>query len=178
MNYDIVIGLEIHSELKTSSKIFCGCKNEFGGEPNTRCCPVCLGMPGTLPALNKRVLEYAIKAGLAMNCRIAGFSKFDQKNYFYPDMPKAYQVTQHSLPICYDGYVDIDVGYETKRIGIERIHIEEDAGKLIHSSTGQGSLIDYNRSGVPLIEIVTKPDLNSPEEAKILLKPSNHPGVY
>ncbi|HHU90871.1 MAG TPA: Asp-tRNA(Asn)/Glu-tRNA(Gln) amidotransferase subunit GatB [Clostridiaceae bacterium] len=170
MNYDIVIGLEIHSELKTSSKIFCGCKNEFGGEPNTRCCPVCLGMPGTLPALNKRVLEYAIKAGLAMNCRIAGFSKFDRKNYFYPDMPKAYQVTQHSLPICYDGYVDIDVGYETKRIGIERIHIEEDAGKLIHSSTGQGSLIDYNRSGVPLIEIVTKPDLNSPEEAKILLE--------
>lgn len=170
MKYDIVIGLEIHSELKTSSKIFCGCKNEFGGDPNTRCCPICLGMPGTLPVLNKRVLEYTVKAGLAMQCKIAGFSKFDRKNYFYPDMPKAYQVSQHNLPICYDGYVDIDVGHETKRIGIERIHIEEDAGKLIHSSTGQGSLIDYNRCGVPLIEIVTRPDLKSPEEAKILLE--------
>lgn len=170
MKYDIVIGLEIHSELKTSSKIFCGCKNEFGGDPNTRCCPICLGMPGTLPVLNKRVLEYTVKAGLAMQCKIAGFSKFDRKNYFYPDMPKAYQVSQHNLPICYDGYVDIDVGHETKRIGIERIHIEEDAGKLIHSSTGQGSLIDYNRCGVPLIEIVTRPDLNSSEEAKILLE--------
>ncbi|MGI6125016.1 MAG: Asp-tRNA(Asn)/Glu-tRNA(Gln) amidotransferase subunit GatB, partial [Acetivibrionales bacterium] len=170
MKYDLVIGLEIHSELKTSSKIFCGCKNEFGGEPNTRCCPVCLGMPGTLPVLNKKVLEYAIKAGLAMQCKIAGFSKFDRKNYFYPDMPKAYQISQHDFPICYDGYVEIDVGDETKRIGIERIHIEEDAGKLIHSSTGQGSLIDYNRSGVPLIEIVTRPDINSPEEAKILLE--------
>lgn len=170
VKYDIVIGLEIHSELKTSSKIFCGCKNEFGGDPNTRCCPICLGMPGTLPVLNKRVLEYTVKAGLAMQCKIAGFSKFDRKNYFYPDMPKAYQVSQHNLPICYDGYVDIDVGHETKRIGIERIHIEEDAGKLIHSSTGQGSLIDYNRCGVPLIEIVTRPDLKSPEEAKVLLE--------
>jgi aspartyl-tRNA(Asn)/glutamyl-tRNA(Gln) amidotransferase subunit B len=170
MGYDTVIGLEIHVELKTSSKIFCGCKNEFGGEPNTRCCPVCLGMPGTLPVLNKKVLEYTVKAGLAMNCKTAGFSKFDRKNYFYPDMPKAYQVTQHNLPICYDGYVDIVVGHEIKRIGIERIHIEEDAGKLIHSSDGQDSLIDYNRCGVPLIEIVTRPDISSPEEAKIFLE--------
>jgi len=170
MRYDIVIGLEIHAELKTSSKIFCNCKNEFGGDPNTRCCPVCLGMPGTLPVLNKKVLEYTIKAGLAMNCKIAAFSKFDRKNYFYPDMPKAYQISQYNMPICYDGYVEIDVGDETKRIGIERIHIEEDAGKLIHSPTEQCSLIDYNRSGVPLIEIVTKPDINSPEEAKIFLE--------
>ncbi len=170
MKYDIVIGLEIHSELKTSSKIFCGCKNEFGGEPNTRCCCICLGMPGTLPVLNKKVLEYTIKAGLAMQCKIAHFSKFDRKNYFYPDMPKAYQVSQYNLPICYDGYVDIDVGDRTKRIGIERIHIEEDAGKLIHCPTVQGSLIDYNRCGVPLIEIVTRPDLSSPEEAGILLE--------
>lgn len=169
MEYDSVIGLEIHAELKTSSKLFCGCKNEFGGEPNTRCCPICLGMPGTLPVLNEKVLEYTVKAGLAMQCRIASFSKFDRKNYFYPDMPKAYQVSQYNFPICYDGYVDIDVGEVTRRIGIERIHIEEDAGKLIHCPSGQGSLIDYNRSGVPLIEIVTKPDLRSPEEARILL---------
>jgi aspartyl-tRNA(Asn)/glutamyl-tRNA(Gln) amidotransferase subunit B len=170
MDYDIIIGLEIHVELKTSSKIFCGCSNEFGDEPNTRCCPICLGMPGTLPVLNKKVLEYTIKAGLAMQCKIAKFSKFDRKNYFYPDMSKAYQVSQYDLPICYDGYVDIDVGDKTKRIGIERIHIEEDAGKLIHDSNGQESLIDYNRCGVPLIEIVTRPDLRSPEEAKILLE--------
>ncbi|MGI6083874.1 MAG: Asp-tRNA(Asn)/Glu-tRNA(Gln) amidotransferase subunit GatB [Acetivibrionales bacterium] len=170
MEYDIVIGLEIHAELKTSSKLFCGCKNEFGDEPNTRCCPICLGMPGALPVLNKKALEYTIKAGLAMQCKIALFSKFDRKNYFYPDMPKAYQVTQYNLPICYDGYVDIDVGEETKKIGIERIHIEEDAGKLIHCSSKEDSLIDYNRCGVPLIEIVTKPDIRSPEEAKILLE--------
>ncbi|NLB79400.1 MAG: Asp-tRNA(Asn)/Glu-tRNA(Gln) amidotransferase subunit GatB [Clostridiaceae bacterium] len=170
MKYDMVIGLEIHSELKTSSKIFCGCKNEFGGEPNTRCCPICLGIPGTLPVLNKKVLEYTIKAGLAMQCKIAHFSKFDRKNYFYPDMPKAYQVSQYNLPICYDGYVDIEVGDQIKRIGIERIHIEEDAGKLIHCSHEQSSLIDYNRCGVPLIEIVTRPDLRSPEEARIFLE--------
>lgn len=170
MEYDIVIGLEIHSELKTSSKLLCGCRNEFGGEPNTRCCPVCLGMPGTLPVLNKQALEFAIKAGLAMNCKISEFSKFDRKNYFYPDMPKAYQVTQYDLPICYDGFVDIEVNGETKSIGIERIHLEEDAGKLMHDPDGQSSLIDYNRCGVPLVEIVTKPDLRSPEEAKILVE--------
>lgn len=169
MNYEIVIGLEIHSELKTNTKIFCGCKNEFGGEPNTRCCPVCLGLPGTLPVLNRQALKLAIKAGLAMNCKIAEFSKFDRKNYFYPDMPKAYQVSQFDLPICYDGFVDINVDGETKRIGIERIHLEEDAGKLIHGLE-QDSFIDYNRCGVPLIEIVTRPDLSSPEEAKTLVE--------
>ena len=170
MEYEIVIGLEIHSELKTKTKIFCGCKNEFGGEPNTQCCPVCLGMPGTLPVLNKKALEYAVKAGLAMNCKISRFSKLDRKNFFYPDMPKAYQISQYDLPICYDGYVDIEVNDETKRIGIERIHIEEDAGKLMHDPYGQGSLIDYNRCGVPLIEIVTRPDIRSPEEARILFE--------
>lgn len=170
MEYEVVIGLEIHSELKTESKIFCGCKNEFGGEPNTQCCPVCLGMPGTLPTLNKKALEYAIKAGLAMNCTISKFSKLDRKNFFYPDMPKAYQISQYDLPICFDGYVNIEVKGEIKRIGIERIHIEEDAGKLMHDPYGQGSLIDYNRCGVPLIEIVTRPDIRSPEEARILFE--------
>jgi aspartyl-tRNA(Asn)/glutamyl-tRNA(Gln) amidotransferase subunit B len=170
MEYDIVIGLEIHAELKTRSKIFCGCKNEFGGEPNTNCCPVCLGMPGTLPVLNKKALEYGIKAGLAMNCSISKFSKLDRKNFFYPDMPKAYQISQYDLPICTDGYVNIEVGEKIKKIGIERIHIEEDAGKLIHDPYGQGSLIDHNRCGVPLIEIVTRPDVRSPEEARILLE--------
>ncbi|MCX7773215.1 MAG: Asp-tRNA(Asn)/Glu-tRNA(Gln) amidotransferase subunit GatB, partial [Clostridia bacterium] len=170
MDYEIVIGLEIHSELKTKSKIFCGCRNEFGGEPNTQCCPVCLGMPGTLPVLNKTALEFAIKAGLAMNCSISRFSKLDRKNFFYPDMPKAYQISQYDLPICYDGYVDIEVNGESKRVGIERIHIEEDAGKLMHDPYGHGSLIDHNRCGVPLIEIVTRPDVRSPEEAKALLE--------
>lgn len=170
MEYDIVIGLEIHAELKTRSKIFCGCKNEFGDEPNTSCCPVCLGMPGTLPVLNKKALEYAIKAGLAMNCSISKFSKMDRKNFFYPDMPKAYQISQYDLPICTDGFVNIEVGEEIKRIGIERIHIEEDAGKLIHDPYGQGSLIDHNRCGIPLIEIVTRPDIRSAEEARILFE--------
>lgn len=168
--YDVVIGLEIHAELKTESKAFCGCKNEFGGEPNTRCCPVCLGMPGTLPVLNKKALEYTVKAGLAMNCKISKFSKLDRKNYFYPDLPKAYQISQYDLPVCRDGYVDIETDGHTKRIGIERIHIEEDAGKLIHHPYGLGTLIDYNRCGVPLIEIVTRPDVRSGEEARILLE--------
>ena len=170
MDYEVVIGLEIHSELKTKSKIFCGCKNEFGGEPNTKCCPICLGMPGVLPKLNKKALEYAIKAGIAMNCKISRFSKMDRKNFFYPDMPKAYQISQYDLPICYDGYVDIEVNGEKKRIGIERIHLEEDAGKLMHDPFGQGSLIDHNRCGVPLIEIVTCPDVRSAEEARILFE--------
>ncbi len=163
MEYEIVIGLEIHAELKTGSKIFCGCKNEFGDEPNTSCCPVCLGMPGTLPVLNKKALEYAVKAGLAMNCQISKFSKMDRKNYFYPDMPKAYQISQYDMPICYDGFVNIETGDEMKRIGIERIHLEEDA-------RGEGSMIDYNRCGVPLIEIVTRPDVRTPEEARSLFE--------
>lgn len=170
MEYEVVIGLEIHAELKTKTKIFCGCKNKFGAEPNTNCCPVCLGMPGTLPVLNEKALEYAVKAGLAMNCNISGFSKMDRKNYFYPDTPKAYQVSQFDRPICYDGYVDIELEGKTKRIGIERIHLEEDAGKLLHDVFGQGSLIDHNRCGVPLIEIVTRPDIRSPEEARILFE--------
>jgi len=170
MEYEVTIGLEIHSELKTDTKLFCGCRNDFGGEPNTRCCPVCLGLPGTLPVLNKKALELAIRAGLAMNCKISEFSKFDRKNYFYPDMPKAYQVTQYNLPICYDGYVDIETDNGIKRIGIERIHLEEDAGKLVHDAYADGSLIDYNRCGVPLIEIVTRPEINSAEEAKALFE--------
>jgi len=170
MEYEVIIGLEIHSELKTDSKLFCSCKNDFGGEPNTRCCPVCLGLPGTLPVLNRHALELAVRAGLAMNCKISGFSKFDRKNYFYPDMPKAYQTTQYNLPVCYDGYVEIEVDGITKRIGIERIHLEEDAGKLIHDAYGSGSLVDYNRCGVPLIEIVTRPEMNSAEEARALFE--------
>jgi len=170
MNHEIVIGLEIHSELRTRSKVFCGCANEYGAEPNTRTCPVCLGMPGTLPVLNRQAVDFAVKAGLAMNCTISGFSKMDRKNYFYPDMCKAYQISQFDLPFCRDGYVDIEVDGQTKRIGIERIHLEEDAGKLNHDPYAQGSLVDYNRCGVPLIEIVSRPDMRSPEEARLFME--------
>jgi aspartyl-tRNA(Asn)/glutamyl-tRNA(Gln) amidotransferase subunit B len=170
MNHEIVIGLEIHSELRTNSKVFCGCANEFGAQPNTRTCPVCLGMPGTLPVLNRLAVEYAVKAGLAMNCTIAGFSKMDRKNYFYPDMCKAYQISQFDLPFCRDGYVEIEVDGARKRIGIERIHLEEDAGKLNHDPYAQGTLVDYNRCGVPLIEIVSRPDMRSPEEARLFME--------
>jgi len=166
MEYEVVIGLEVHVELATKTKIFCDCTTEFGGEINTHCCPICTGMPGTLPVMNKEVVEFAIKAGLATHCKIANFSKMDRKNYFYPDLPKAYQVSQFDLPICKNGYIDIEVEGKTKRIGITRIHMEEDAGKLIHSQFGTGSLIDYNRCGVPLIEIVGEPDLRSAEETK------------
>ena len=163
-DYEIVIGLEVHSELKTKTKIYCNCTTEFGGEANTHCCPICTGMPGTLPVLNEKVSEYAIKAGLATNCKINQFSKQDRKNYFYPDLPKAYQTSQYDLPLCYEGYVDIETDGVEKRVGITRIHIEEDAGKLMHES--YGTLVDYNRCGVPLIEIVTEPDLRSPEEVR------------
>ena len=169
MKYETVIGLEIHAELATETKIYCGCKNEFGGEPNTHTCPVCTGMPGTLPVLNRKVVDYAICAGLAMNCQITPYGKQDRKNYFYPDLPKAYQISQFDLPVCHDGYIDIEVNGETRRIGITRIHIEEDAGKLIHDEYSGASLVDYNRCGVPLIEIVTEPDIRSSEEAKIFL---------
>lgn len=168
-DYEIVIGLEVHSELKTHTKIYCDCTTEFGGEPNTHCCPICTGMPGTLPVLNGMVVEYAIRAGLATNCRINQFSKQDRKNYFYPDLPKAYQVSQFDLPLCYEGKVEIDVESIKKDIGITRIHIEEDAGKLIHDS-GEGSLVDYNRCGVPLIEIVSEPDLRSAAEVRAYLE--------
>lgn len=164
MKYEAVIGLEVHAELLTDSKIFCGCSTKFGSEPNTQVCPVCLGLPGTLPVLNKKVVEYAVRAGLALNCTIANFSKMDRKNYFYPDLPKAYQISQYDLPLCSNGYIEIEVEGGTKRIGIKRIHIEEDAGKLLHEGT-DGSLVDYNRAGVPLIEIVSEPDISTPEEA-------------
>ncbi len=170
MNYESVIGLEVHAELSTNTKIYCSCKNEFGLDVNTSCCPICTGMPGTLPVLNKKVVEYAIKAGLALNCTITREGKQDRKNYFYPDLPKAYQISQFDLPLCTDGYVDIDVNGEKKRIGITRIHIEEDAGKLIHSVMGDESYVDFNRCGVPLIEIVSEPDLRSAEEARIYLE--------
>ncbi|MBN2853856.1 MAG: Asp-tRNA(Asn)/Glu-tRNA(Gln) amidotransferase subunit GatB [Clostridia bacterium] len=166
MEYEVVIGLEIHVELATETKIFCDCTTAFGGEVNTHCCPICTGMPGTLPVMNEKVVEYAIRAGIALNCEIAHFSKMDRKNYFYPDLPKAYQVSQFDLPLCKNGYVDIEVDGKIKRIGITRIHMEEDAGKLIHDQWGTGSLIDYNRCGVPLIEIVSEPDIRSAEEAK------------
>lgn len=174
LQYEAVIGLEVHAELKTTTKIFCSCPTEFGGEPNTHVCPVCLGLPGVLPVLNRKVLEFAIRAGLALNCEIAGFSKFDRKNYFYPDLPKAYQISQYDLPICKGGYLDIEVGGVTKRMGITRVHMEEDAGKLLHGgatiSTSRYSLADYNRTGVPLIEIVSEPDMRSPEEARAYME--------
>jgi aspartyl-tRNA(Asn)/glutamyl-tRNA(Gln) amidotransferase subunit B len=166
MKYIPTIGLEIHSELSTKSKIFCDCPVDFGGEPNTRCCQVCTGMPGTLPVLNKTAVEYTVKAGLALNCTINEFSKMDRKNYFYPDLPKAYQISQFDLPICKDGGLTINTPGGEKFIRIERIHLEEDAGKLLHDGFDKYSLADYNRCGVPLIEIVTKPDLSSSEEAK------------
>lgn len=170
MEYEIIIGIEIHAELATESKIFCGCSTKFGAEPNTQCCPICLGMPGTLPLLNKKAVEYAIKAGLAMNCEISRFSKQDRKNYFYPDLPKAYQISQYDLPLCKNGYVEINQGEKSRTIGITRIHIEEDAGKLIHDASESSTLIDYNRCGVPLIEIVSEPDMRSPEEAKAFVE--------
>lgn len=168
-NYEMVIGLEVHVELKTETKIFCSCPTSFGAPPNTQCCPVCMGMPGALPVLNEKVVEYAVKAGLATNCQIATLSKEDRKNYFYPDLPKAYQISQYDLPLCHSGHIDIECSGYKKRIGITRIHIEEDAGKLIHDSEN-GTLIDCNRCGIPLIEIVSEPDIRSAEEAKAYLQ--------
>ncbi len=168
-DYELVIGLEVHCELGTKTKIFCGCPTTFGAEPNTQCCPVCMGMPGTLPVLNEQVVEYAAKAGIATNCTIARYSKQDRKNYFYPDLPKAYQISQFDLPLCQNGWLEIESENGTKRIGITRIHIEEDAGKLIHNDT-YGTMIDCNRCGVPLIEIVSEPDIRSAEEAVAYFK--------
>lgn len=168
-DYEMVIGLEVHVELKTKTKIFCGCPTGFGAEPNTQCCPVCTGMPGSLPVLNGQVVDYAIKAGLATNCEIASVSKQDRKNYFYPDLPKAYQISQYDLPLCRHGWLEIVTDAGSKRIGITRIHIEEDAGKLVHIE-GKGTLVDCNRCGVPLIEIVSEPDIRSAEEAKAYLQ--------
>jgi aspartyl-tRNA(Asn)/glutamyl-tRNA(Gln) amidotransferase subunit B len=168
--YETVIGLEVHVELHTKSKIFCGCPTSFGAPPNTHTCPVCLGHPGVLPVLNKQAVEYAMKAAMALNCQIATESKFDRKNYFYPDSPKAYQISQYDKPIGEHGWIDIEVGGVTKRIGITRLHLEEDAGKLTHVDGGYASLVDFNRVGTPLIEIVSEPDLNSPEEARAYLE--------
>lgn len=162
--YETVIGLEVHVELATRTKIFCGCSTVFGGAPNTHTCPVCTGMPGSLPVLNHKVLEYAVKVGLATNCEITRYSKFDRKNYFYPDNPQNYQISQLYLPICHDGFVEIPTQNGMKKIGIHEIHMEEDAGKLIHDEGEDVSLVDYNRCGVPLIEIVTEPDMRSAQE--------------
>ncbi len=168
--YEVVIGLEVHAELNTATKIYCSCKNSFGLEVNTQVCPICMGMPGTLPTLNEKVVEYAIKMGHALNCGINRICKQDRKNYFYPDLPKSYQISQADVPLCHDGYLDVVMGTEVKRIGIERIHIEEDAGKLLHSDKFDGSLVDFNRCGVPLIEIVSRPDMRSSDEAKAYLE--------
>ncbi len=162
--YETVIGLEVHVELATKTKIFCGCSTAFGGAPNTHTCPVCTGMPGSLPVLNKQVVEYAVAVGLATNCQITQYCKFDRKNYFYPDNPQNYQISQLYLPICRNGRVDIETEQGTKAIGIHEIHMEEDAGKLIHDEWEDCSLVDYNRSGVPLIEIVSEPDMRSAQE--------------
>ena len=171
-NYITVVGLEVHAELKTKTKAFCSCSTEFGAKPNTHVCPVCLGMPGALPVMNKKVVEFAIRAGLALNCEIKNFNKFDRKNYFYPDLSKNYQISQFDKPICEHGHIDIRVGDQKKTIGITRIHMEEDAGKLVHSgttiSTSDSSAVDYNRAGVPLIEIVSEPDMRGAAEAGLI----------
>ncbi len=181
--FEAVIGMEVHAELLTATKIFCGCPAEFGGDPNTHTCPVCLGMPGVLPVLNRRVLEFAVKTGLALNCRIPEVSKFDRKNYFYPDLPKAYQISQFDQPICEQGWLEIQVGEGTKRIGITRAHMEEDAGKLVHQGAAglagsTHSLVDLNRAGVPLLEIVSEPDIRTAEEAKLYVQELRNILVY
>ena len=170
MQFEPVIGLEVHAQLKTATKIFCGCSTEFGAPPNTQTCPVCLGMPGVLPVLNKKVVAYTLRMALATNCSIPRMSRFARKNYFYPDLPKGYQISQYELPIAVDGHVDIDINGGTKRIGLTRIHMEEDAGKLVHDDTRPISFVDLNRTGTPLMEIVSEPDMRSAEEAGAYLR--------
>ena len=172
-DYEAVIGLEVHAELCTKTKIFCGCKNAFGAEATTLCCPVCMGLPGALPVLNRQVVDYAIQMGHALHCSINRISKHDRKNYFYPDLPKAYQISQYDVPLCGPGYLDLLLGGDVRRIGIARIQIEEDAGKVLRADSAgpaDSALLDYNRCGVPLIEIVSEPDLRSAEEAKAFLE--------
>ena len=170
MKYEAVIGLEVHSQMLTDTKIFCGCSTKFGSEPNTQTCPVCIGMPGVLPVLNKKALEFAIRTGLATNCTISSYSRFARKNYFYPDLPKGYQISQFEHPICEHGYIEVVVDGDVKKIGITRIHMEEDAGKNIHEGGGKYSFVDLNRTGVPLMEIVSEPDIRSPQEAVEYMK--------
>lgn len=169
MEFEAVIGLEVHAQLKTNAKIFCACSTQFGSRPNQNTCPICLGMPGVLPVLNVKVVNFAIKMGLATNCTIASLSRFARKNYFYPDLPKGYQISQYELPLCQNGYICVNLNGSTKKIGITRIHMEEDAGKLIHGENlgePDSSYVDFNRTGVPLIEIVSEPDIRTPEEAR------------
>ena len=170
MRYEAVIGLEIHAQLLTATKIFCGCPTQFGSEPNTQTCPVCIGMPGVLPVLNRKVVEYAVRTGIALGCTIASHSRFARKNYFYPDLPKGYQISQYELPICVQGNLDISVGGQDRRVGITRVHLEEDAGKNIHGAEAGFSYVDLNRAGVPLMEIVSEPDMRSPAEAAEFMK--------
>src|ERR671931_1631056 len=173
--YETVIGLECHVELSTRTKMFCGCKNEFGAPPNRNVCPICLGLPGSLPVPNEEAIASIVRIGLALDCEIAPHSLFHRKNYFYPDMPKDYQISQYDLPICVGGYLDVEVDGQTRRIGITRVHMEEDTGKTTHAGTtgriaqAQYALVDYNRAGVPLVEVVSEPDLRSPEEARVYL---------
>ncbi len=168
--YEAVIGLEVHAQLLTDTKLFCGCSTKFGAGPNTQTCPVCIGMPGVLPVLNRRAVDFAIKTGLAMNCSIAPYSRFARKNYFYPDLPKGYQISQYELPLCIGGFIEILVDGEVRKIGITRIHMEDDAGKNIHEGKGNHSFVDLNRAGVPLMEIVSEPDIRSPKEAAEYMK--------
>ena len=178
MDYETVIGLEVHAQLLTDSKIFCGCSTQFGAEPNSHTCQICLGMPGVLPVLNKKVVEFAMKMAFATHCRINEADVFARKNYFYPDLPKGYQISQYDRPLAEKGYMDIEVNGDKKRIGITRIHMEEDAGKLLHDDFSPSSYVDYNRTGVPLIEIVSEPDIRSPEEAAAYLKRLHETVVY
>lgn len=171
--YETIIGLEVHVELKTKTKIFCSSSTEFGGDPNTHVCPVCLGLPGSLPVVNREVLNSAIMVGVALNCNISAYSKFDRKNYYYPDLPKNYQISQYDLPLAFSGYLEFDIDGQSKRVGITRVHMEEDAGKLVHQgsiATTPYSFVDYNRTGVPLVEIVSEPDIRSSEEAGAYLE--------